>query len=1335
MQTKDLQLKRALRAALIVLLLGVVGMVKVYAEVIGNIVYYLNSNTMTAFVMGHKNGQNAVGSLNIPTSVVYMNQTYTVTLINDEAFKNCTGLSSLTIPNTITIIGSKAFKNCTGLTGSLTIPNSVTEIGYDAFWNCSGFTGSLTISNSLETIENGVFANCSGFTGDLTIPNSVTEIKLGAFYGCSGFTGSLTIPNSVTTIESEAFCDCSGLTGSLTIPNSVTIIESQVFRNCSGFTGELIIPNSVTEIEGLAFMNCSGFTGNLIIPNSVTLIGDEAFWNCSGFTDVLTIGNSVMTIGENPFVGCSGLEQIVVDSTNPTYDSRENCNAIIETNTNILVLGCKNTIIPNSVTEIGDWAFYECSGLMGNLIIGDSVITIGEGAFYGCSGLTGSPNLGNSVTAIGSFAFYGCSGFSGDLVIGNSVTAIGNSAFYGCSGFMGGLTIGNSVTTIVDKAFWGCSGFTSMTILPNNPPVLGYNVFHYVHNSIPVYVQCGSLSVYQNANGWKTFYNLKDMCPKEITTTANPEEGGIVTGAGIYDFGATATLTATANEGYAFLHWTKSGEEISTDVSYSFTVIEDVILVANFELNSYEITVTANPEACGTVTGAGTYNHFETCTLTATAATGYHFVSWTLGGEIVSNSPTYSFEVTGPVDYMANFELNSYEIDATTNPEAGGTVTGAGTYYHFDTCTLTATVNTGYHFLNWTLDGETVSTELTYSFEVTGPADYVANFELNSYEVTAVANPTVGGTITGAGTYNHFTTCTLTATANEGYSFVNWTKNGEVVTTELNYSFEVTEAASFVANFSLNSYEITVSAIPTVGGTVTGAGTYNHFETCTLTATAATGYHFVSWTLNGEIVSNAPTYSFEVTGPADYVANFELNSYEVTAVANPTVGGVITGAGTYNHGATAILTATANENYVFTNWTLGDEVVSTEPTYSFNVTNDANFVANFELTNITQTTTFNNGWTWWSTCIETAEADVLGQLKTGLGVNGQVIKSQTASTMHLGNNWVGSLTMTNESGYMVKSNGEVTVDITGPATTPENHPISLNSGWTWIGYPCTETMTVAEALANHTPQPNDVIKGQNASAMFMMGQWRGALTLTPGIGLMYKSNSNAPVTLTYATPSKSGEAEAYAIETHWNANHNAYPTNMTVLAVVELDGKELAHRQAQGPDANYELAAFANGECRGSVAMMYVETLDRYMALLTISGEESDIFHFALYNTEMSEECFNADETLTYETDAVIGNPDEPFVIRFRSTTGVDEWANSLQVFPNPVEHGQTISFGMTNDMGEVQVEIINALGAVVEMQRTTSLQTLTAPKVAGVYTLKITVEGKGTCYRKLVVR
>ncbi len=447
--------------------------------------------------------------------------------------------------------------------------------------------------------------------------------------------------------------------------------------------------------------------------------------------------------------------------------------------------------------------------------------------------------------------------------------------------------------------------------------------------------------------------------PYEITATANPTMGGTVTGGGTHDFGTSVTLAATPATGYHFVNWTKDGTEVSTSASYSFVVSGDATYVANFELNSYAITVSANPPAGGTVSGGGTYNHFANCTLTAMPSTGYHFLNWTKNGTVLSTEATYPFEVVGAGDYVANFELNSYEIGATPDPAAGGTIEGAGTYNHFATCELSATVNTGYHFVNWTLAGDTVTTSPAYSFEVSGPATYVAHFKLNSYAITVSADPNAGGTVDGGGTYNHFETCTLMAVPSTGYHFVNWTKDGEEVSTSATYEFEVSGGGAYVAHFELNSYEITATADPTAGGTVTGAGTYNHFETCTLTATANTGYTFVNWTKDGMEVSTDMSINFMVEGAASYVAHFNLNSYEITATVDPLVGGTVTGAGTYNHFETSTLTATPSTGYHFVSWTLGGTEVSTSASYSFEVNGPASYVAHFAINNYTITVTAN----------------------------------------------------------------------------------------------------------------------------------------------------------------------------------------------------------------------------------------------------------------------------------------------------------------------------------------------------------------------------------------
>jgi len=282
------------------------------------------------------------GALTIPNSVYD---------INYDAFKGCSGLTSVTVPKPG--INLDALKDCSGLTtinvsshnsdyssidgilyyqtylllwcprgktGTLTIPNSVILIDFDAFKDCNSLS-SITIPNSVTKIGWRAFSGCSGLTS-ITIPNSVTEIDQRAFEGCSGLS-SVTIPNSVDRIYGDTFSGCSGLT-SITIPNSVTEIGYGAFSGCVGLTS-LIIPNSVTEIGSGAFSNCSSLA-SLTIPNSVTEIDYGAFSGCVGLTSLI-IPNSVTEIGSSAFEGCSNLTSIVCKAINPpkmNYDSFRN---------------------------------------------------------------------------------------------------------------------------------------------------------------------------------------------------------------------------------------------------------------------------------------------------------------------------------------------------------------------------------------------------------------------------------------------------------------------------------------------------------------------------------------------------------------------------------------------------------------------------------------------------------------------------------------------------------------------------------------------------------------------------------------------------------------------------------------------------------------------------------------------------------------------------------------------------------------------------------------------------------------------------------------------------
>ena len=293
----------------------------------------------------------------------------------------------------VTSIAKYAFYNCSGLT-SVTIPNSVKNIGFYAFCGCNSLP-SVTIPNSVTIIGSAAFYGCSSLTS-VTIPNSVTVIESAAFYGCSGI-GSITIPNSVTSIGKNAFEECSGLTSVTINSNSIiswNSISSNGLKMVFGTkVAEYILGEEVTSIGDHTFSGCKGLT-SVTIPSSVTSIGYGAFTYCSGLTSI-TIPNSVTSIGKYAFSRCSGLISVA---------------------------------IPNNVTKIESGLFEYCSSLT-SVIIGNSVRSIGNYAFQYCSNLS-SVTIPNSVTSIGNNAFSTCPNLADVYCYSESVPTTDSKTFH-----------------------------------------------------------------------------------------------------------------------------------------------------------------------------------------------------------------------------------------------------------------------------------------------------------------------------------------------------------------------------------------------------------------------------------------------------------------------------------------------------------------------------------------------------------------------------------------------------------------------------------------------------------------------------------------------------------------------------------------------------------------------------------------------------------------------------------------------------------------------------------------------------------------------------------------
>lgn len=310
----------------------------------------------------------------------------------------------------------------------------------------------------------GNYKGWNTYSGSVTIPETieyngttypVSRIGEQAFENSKELT-AVNIPNSVTSIGGSAFRDCIGLT-SIVIPNSVTSIESWAFLDCSNLAS-VEMSTSLVSIERIAFGNCSALT-SITFPSTLKSIGEEAFRSCKSLTSI-EIPASVNSIGKEAFSCCSGLSSIRVDAGNQRYNSREDCNAIIEKWSNTLIAGCKNTTIPNGVKIIEEAAFSQCAGLM-SATLPNTLESIGIRAFSECSGLT-SIDIPASVNSIGESAFASCTGLT-SLTLPNTLKNIGEWAFYNCSGLTS-LTIPDSVTTIEQRAFSWCTGLKSITI-------------------------------------------------------------------------------------------------------------------------------------------------------------------------------------------------------------------------------------------------------------------------------------------------------------------------------------------------------------------------------------------------------------------------------------------------------------------------------------------------------------------------------------------------------------------------------------------------------------------------------------------------------------------------------------------------------------------------------------------------------------------------------------------------------------------------------------------------------------------------------------------------------
>ena len=759
--------------------------------------------------------------------------------------------------------------------------------------------------------------------------------------------------------------------------------------------------------------------------------------------------------------------------------------------------------------------------------------------------------------------------------------------------FTGSVTMrNNNWTTIVFNTPFSYNGTSNLAlIVDDNTGYWDYsNMTCRVFNTegsqaIRVYNDDTNYNPYDPSEYNGTLMSVKNQIilglPYYITATANPTDYGSVSGAGAYSQGATCTLTATPNTGYYFLNWTEDGTAVSYDATYSFTVNGDRNLVANFVEGGSMCNIVFdlhdsygdgwNGNYLVVDYGDGNSEQFtiesgSSASYTRSVETGSDIaLTWIAGSYIGECSFDIKFD-NGVLIYHKTGLNSSFQqelnincavataprtITAVADPIEGGTVEGAGTYESGTLVTLTAEPNVGYGFCYWSENGQQVSADASYSFLVSTDRNLVARFSL-PMNITVTTNMAEGGTATGGGEYYLGNTCTLTATPNEGYLFLHWSNNGEVVSCNATYSFSVTEEAEIEAVFMLlegaligqgestnqylpsySYYSYTLSQQIYTPDEIGETGVIRSISYFNAGGPEARSYDiYMVYTEKTAFVSNADwisvsesdlVYSGSVNMTTGYWTTIVLDtpfaydgSSNLAIVIDDNTGSY-TGA---PHMACRVFNANGIQAIrVYSDGTNYDPYAPSS--YSGTRYSVKNQIILGFMTSTTQTIELSAGWNWISTYLAVEDPiEMLDMLKASLGENATEIQSEDNMTEFDGSEWFGDLDeigFENEKGYFVNVINECTVVLTGAPANVGDYEIPIHKGWNFIGFPSAVAIEVNAALADFEASEGDQIQTDYGMTEYD-GEWFGDMeAFEPGFGIMYYSNSTEPKTLVFST--------------------------------------------------------------------------------------------------------------------------------------------------------------------------------------------------------------------------
>ena len=876
-----------------------------YDALVDGIYYDLNQSDKTATVtFSVQNHRDYSGHVTIPNTIRVNGNTYSVTSIGNMAFYECSGLTSITIPNSVTCIGNSAFDGCSGLT-SITIPNSVTFIDDFAFYGCSGLT-SITIPNSVTSIRKKLFGYCRGLTS-ITIPNSVTSIGEGAFEGCSGLT-SITIPNSVTSIGNLAFSKCRGLT-SITISNGVTSIGNGLFDSCSGLTS-ITIPNSVTSIDAWAFCGCRNLSkviSNIKKPFSIdastfayisgsavlyvpkgTKSSYQAFsgWT-SHFTDIIEESGTQYSLS----ITASGSGSVSYSSTSirnktTSFSIDEGSSATItftpDTGYRIASVKVGSTDVTSSVRNNQ----YTISSVSANTTVTVTFEAIPPTTYT------------LSITASGN----GSASYSGTTVRGKTTSFTvneGSSAtitFTPDTGYrIASVKVGS--TDVTSKL--SSSKYTISNISANTTVTVTFE-------AIPPTTY--TLSITASGNG-SASYSGTTVRGKTTSFTVNE--------------GTSATITFTPDTGYRIASVKVGSTDVTSQLSSNKYTISNIsantTVTVTFEAippTTYTLSITASGSGTASYSGTSirgrttsfTVEEGTSVTIAFTPDNGYRIGSVKVNNTDVTSNLSNNRCTINSISRNTTVSVVFEEIPVTTyslsitasgNGSAtynGTTVRGKTTSFTVNegtSATITFTPDTGYRIASVKVGSTDVTSSLKnnqYTLSnISSSTTLSVTFEAITYtlSITASGNGTAtyGGTSiksrTTSFTVEHGTSATITFTPDDGYQIASVkVGNTEVTSSVRNNQYTI---SSITANTTVTvTFEVIPPKIFTLSITASGNGSASYGGTTvrsktstfditegtavTVTFTPDNGYRVASvWVNNTHVTADVKNNQYSIS--------------------------------------------------------------------------------------------------------------------------------------------------------------------------------------------------------------------------------------------------------------------------------------------------------------------------------------------------------------------------------------------------------------------------------------------------------------------------------------